>query len=206
MPLSLLPGGIQLDAKVAYLDEDLDIALLKIEGSQFAHLTLADASTLQQGDAVFAIGNPGDAMLYSMTNGIVSAIGKFPSVGPGTWIQTNAQINPGNSGGPLVNSHGEVIGIATLKLIKKDCSGIGFALSATDLLAVLHRFYSGEAVLAEELLAPVQLAAAPRAPSTKIEYGLVDVAEPLGAAIWADGTFVGLRTRFSKFGGGQTSL
>jgi S1-C subfamily serine protease len=138
--LAILPGGVQLDAKVVHVDDDLDIALLKIEGSQFPHLTLADVSTIQQGDTVFAIGNPGDAMLYSVTNGIVSAVGKFPTAGPGTWIQTNAPINPGNSGGPLVNSRGEVIGITTLKLVKKDTSGIGFALSATDLLAVLHRF------------------------------------------------------------------
>ena len=71
-----------------YIDDDLDIALLKIEGSEFPHLTLADASTVQHGDAVFAIGNPGDAMLDSMTSGIVSAAGKFPNAGSGTWIQT----------------------------------------------------------------------------------------------------------------------
>jgi len=70
--LALLPGGVQFDAKVGYVDEDLDIALLKMEASEFPHLTLADASTVQQGEAVFAIGNPDDAMLYSMTSGIVS--------------------------------------------------------------------------------------------------------------------------------------
>ena len=71
-------------------------------------------------------------MLFSVTKGIVSAVGKFPNAGPGTWIQTDAAINPGNSGGPLLNSRGEVIGINTQKLMKKDVSGIGFALSATD--------------------------------------------------------------------------
>ncbi len=50
-------------------------------------------------------------------------------------------INPGNSGGPLLNGRGEVIGINTQKLIKKNVTGIGFSLSATDLLEVLHRFY-----------------------------------------------------------------
>lgn len=80
-------------------------------------------------------------MLFSVTKGIVSAVGKFGDAGPGTWIQTDAPINPGNSGGPLLDTRGEVIGINTLKLIKKNVTGIGFALSATDLLHVLQRFY-----------------------------------------------------------------
>ncbi len=54
---------------------------------------------------------------------------------------TDTPINPGNSGGPLLNGRGEVIGINTEKLVKKNVTGIGFALSATDLLEVLHRFY-----------------------------------------------------------------
>jgi hypothetical protein len=80
-------------------------------------------------------------MLFSVTKGIVSAVGKFPNAGPGTWIQTDAPINPGNSGGPLLNSRGEVIGINTQKLVKENVSGIGFALSSSDVLEVLHRFY-----------------------------------------------------------------
>jgi S1-C subfamily serine protease len=42
-------------------------------------------------------------MLFSVTKGIVSAVGEFPTAGPGTWMQTDAPINPGNSGGPLLN-------------------------------------------------------------------------------------------------------
>jgi S1-C subfamily serine protease len=139
--LTILPGGEQLEAKVVYIDADLDIALAKVEGKDFPHLALADAATVKQGENVLAIGNPGDAMLFSVTKGIVSAVGKFANAGPGTWIQTDTPINPGNSGGPLLNSHGEVIGINTQKLVKKNVTGIGFALSATDLLEVLHRFY-----------------------------------------------------------------
>ncbi len=139
--LTLLPEGQQLEAKVVYIDADLDIALVKVEGKDFPHLALADAATVRQGENVLAIGNPGDAMLFSVTKGIVSAVGKFANAGPGTWIQTDTPINPGNSGGPLLNSRGEVIGINTQKLVKKNVTGIGFALSATDLLEVLHRFY-----------------------------------------------------------------
>src|SRR5277367_3669612 len=143
--LAVLSSGAQLEAKVVYVDADLDIALAKINppspGFSFPSISLADTANVHQGETVLAIGNPGDAMLFSVTQGIVSAVGKFPSAGPGTWIQTDAPINPGNSGGPLLNMRGEVIGLNTQKLIKKNVNGIGFALSSTDLLDVLHRFY-----------------------------------------------------------------
>lgn len=143
--LALLPNGQQLEAKVVYIDADLDISLAKVAPPSpdfvFPRLVLADATLVQQGESVLAIGNPGDAMLFSVTKGIVSGVGKFAAAGPGTWIQTDAPINPGNSGGPLVNTRGEVIGLNTLKLIKKNVTGIGFALSSSDLLAVLRRFY-----------------------------------------------------------------
>lgn len=118
--LTVLPSGQQLEAKVVYIDADLDIALAKVEGENFPHLPLADATILRQGESVLAIGNPGDAMLFSATKGIVSAVGKFANAGPGTWVQTDTPINPGNSGGPLLNTHGEVIGINTQKLVKKN--------------------------------------------------------------------------------------
>jgi S1-C subfamily serine protease len=143
--LTVLPDGLQLEAKVVYIDGELDIALLKVAGNKFPCLTLADAALVQQGESVFAIGNPGDAMLFSVTKGIVSAVGEFAGAGPGTWIQTDTPINPGNSGGPLLNSRGEVIGINTQKLVKKNVTNIGFALSASDLLKVLRSFYPAAA-------------------------------------------------------------
>ena len=143
--LAILPGGQQLQAKVVYVDDDLDIALAKVAApsanAEFPHLTLADVETVRQGESVIAIGNPGEGMLFSVTKGIVSAVGKSSKNGPGTWIQTDAIVNPGNSGGPLINSRGEVIGINTQKVVKKGFSGIAFALSSSDLLEVLHRFY-----------------------------------------------------------------
>lgn len=143
--LTLLSTGQQLEGKVVHIDPELDIAFVKVdspaEKMEFPHLVLTDSGSVHQGENVLAIGNPGDAMLFSVTKGIVSAVGKFPNAGPGTWIQTDAPINPGNSGGPLLNSRGEVIGINTQKLVKKNVSGIGFALSSSDVLEVLHRFY-----------------------------------------------------------------
>jgi len=83
--LALLPSGVQLQAKVVYIDADLDIALVKVAPPSsnfvFPLLPLADLSSIRQGDAVLAIGSPGDAMLFSVTKGIVSAVGKFASAG-----------------------------------------------------------------------------------------------------------------------------
>ena len=163
---AVLPSGVQLPAKVVFIDPDLDIALVKAESPSpdfvFPYLALADISLVRQGESVLVVGNPGDAMLFSVTKGIVSAVGRFPAAGPGTWIQTDAPINPGNSGGPLVNSRGEVLGMNTLKVIRKNVTGIGFALSSSDLLAVLQRFYPDLAPnsLTAKTMNPAEAAAA----------------------------------------------
>jgi hypothetical protein len=137
----LLADGQQIEGQVVYTAADRDIALVKVTGSEFPYLRLAGTGKVRQGESVMAIGNPGGAMPFSVTKGIVSGIGKFASAGPGLWIQTDASINPGNSGGPLLNARGDVIGINTLRLNRKDASGVGFALSATDLIAVLREYY-----------------------------------------------------------------
>jgi S1-C subfamily serine protease len=136
-----LANNRHVEGSVVYIDADLDIALVKIKGRNFPRLPLADTFAAKQGDPVLVIGNPGLSLSFSATRGIVSAIGRIPDYGPGIWIQTDAAINPGNSGGPLLNSRGQVIGIATWKIIKEGVTGIGFALSAGDLRNVLQRFY-----------------------------------------------------------------
>jgi len=213
--LAVLPSNVQLQARVIYIDADLDIALVKADpptpGYAFPYLVLADVTTVQQGESVLAVGNPGDAMLFSATKGIVSAVGKFPAFGPGTWIQTDAPINPGNSGGPLLNSRGQVVGLNTLKITKKNVTGIGFALSSTDLLTVLHRFYPdvpGTTVRAsvevstdsaEPASAPTQPAESSTSSSpSPVFYGAPDgygqltvTSEPDAAEIFIDGKFHG---------------
>ena len=201
--LTVLSTGQLREAKVVYIDADLDIALAKIDApaEKFPHLALTSTNGVRQGESVLAIGNPGDAMLFSVTKGIVSAVGKFPNAGPGTWVQTDAPINPGNSGGPLVNSRGEVIGINTQKLIKKNVTGIGFALSSTDVLEVLHRFYPNLAAFRPRTV-PEPDQAATRESSTSVEpsssflpatpdgVGTVTItSEPDGAEIFVDDKF-----------------
>ncbi len=228
--LALLPSGVQLPARVVYVDADLDIALVKADapspGYIFPFLVLADLNSIQEGDSVLAVGNPGDAMLFSATKGIVSAVGKFPTFGPGTWIQTDAPINPGNSGGPLLNPRGQVIGLNTLKITRKNVTGIGFALSATDLLAVLHRFYpdvSGNATRASaaapadsvEAGEATQLAADSTyssatspilAPSSEGYGQLTITSEPDAAEIYIDGKFHGNAPATLKLPAGSHSI
>lgn len=212
--LAVLASSVQLQARVIYIDADLDIALVKadppIPGYAFPYLALADVTTVQQGESVLAVGNPGDAMLFSATKGIVSAVGKFPAFGTGTWIQTDAPINPGNSGGPLLNARGQVVGLNTLKITKKNVTGIGFALSSTDLLTVLHRFYpnvpgavrastESPADSTEPAAATTQLAEPSTPPAQSPgSYTLPDgygqlaiTSEPDAAEIYVDGKFHG---------------
>ena len=92
-------------------------------------------------------------MVFSVTKGIVSAVDKFPNAGPGTWIQTDAQLNPGNSGGPLMNMKGEVIGITTSKPAGTKTTGIGFALSTSDLVRILRNFYPKDNAVVQNLAA-----------------------------------------------------
>ena len=199
--LTLLSTGQQLEAKVVHIDPEMDIALVKLDSpedkTEFPHLILTDSASVHQGENVLAIGNPGDAMLFTVTKGIVSAVGKFPSAGPGTWIQTDAPINPGNSGGPLINSRGEVIGINTQKLVKKNVSGIGFALSSSDVLEVLHRFYPASVVSSASSLAPTAADSAgtdvssPAISSPEGFGTVVVISDPESAEIFVDEKFQG---------------
>ena len=189
--VAVLPGGEQMEATVIYVADDRDIALVKIAGKNFPHLVLTEAANVRQGESVLAIGNPGDAMLFSVTKGIVSAVGKFPSAGPGTWIQTDTAINPGNSGGPLLNLHGEVVGINTQKLVKKDVTGIGFALSASDLIEVLHKFYPSAVPPIETLSSPARGTEPSVATSGQEGFGTIVLTRPEGADILVDGVFLG---------------
>lgn len=181
--LATLSSGEHLEARVVYIDAELDVALAKVDVANkidFPHLTLISADGIRQGESVLAIGNPGDAMLFSATKGIVSAVGRFSNAGPGTWVQTDAPINPGNSGGPLLNLRGEVVGVNTLKVIRKSVHGIGFALSSSDVLEVLHRFYP-------EVSAPK-----PQSPSTiekaaSVEETNVDESQGVSSRVVPDG-------------------
>jgi len=112
-----------------------DIAVIKIEGKNFATISFGNSDHLQVGEWVMAVGNPFD-LTSTVTTGIVSAIDRniniiHDSFGVETFIQTDAVINPGNSGGALVNLKGELVGINTAIATRTGAyQGYGFAIPA----------------------------------------------------------------------------
>ncbi len=135
-------------AQVVARDRNHDLALLQIQGSSnLQPAVLAESTNLVVGQQVYAIGNP-FGFNGTMTRGIISAIRsiEMPSGNKiEDAIQTDASVNPGNSGGPLLNSHGEVIGITTLIASNPNggadqSAGIGFAIPISTAKAVLSDF------------------------------------------------------------------
>ncbi len=125
--------GKTLPAKILATDPFNDIAILKIEGNNFAYLKLGDSDKVKIGQTVIAIGFALGEFRNTVTKGVVSGIGRKITAGGGgrieqleDVIQTDAAINPGNSGGPLLNLKGEVIGINTAMSLEGQL--IGFAI------------------------------------------------------------------------------
>jgi serine protease Do len=134
--------GKQYGSSLAGLDEELDIAVLHIEGAtgEFPTLALGDSDKVRPGEIAFAVGNP-LGLAGSVTQGIISATQRRFSDSSHEMIQTDTVINPGNSGGPLVNVLGEIIGINTAiekpDSVIKGWQGVGLAVPANDVRAAL---------------------------------------------------------------------
>jgi S1-C subfamily serine protease len=128
-------------ATVVGTDPSHDLAVIQIKAPELIPAVLGDSRNLQVGQKVFAIGNP-FGLAGTMTRGIVSSIRPVREPNGAMIdeaIQTDAAINPGNSGGPLMNWHGEVIGINTMILSNSNQSaGIGFAIPINTAKAVLN--------------------------------------------------------------------
>ncbi len=128
-------------ATVVGTDPSHDLAVIQIKAPELVPSVLGDSRNLQVGQKVYAIGNP-FGLAGTMTRGIVSSIRPVREPNGAMIdeaIQTDAAINPGNSGGPLMNGHGEVIGINTMILSNSNQSaGIGFAIPINTAKAVLN--------------------------------------------------------------------
>ncbi|HOB82561.1 MAG TPA: trypsin-like peptidase domain-containing protein [Peptococcaceae bacterium] len=126
-------------AKVIGTDEELDLAVIKIDaGNNLPLLKLGDSNKVKVGNWVIAIGNP-FGLDHTVTVGVISAKGRPVAIEGKEFkdlLQTDASINPGNSGGPLLNLQGEVIGINTA--INAEAQGIGFAISSSSVQQVLE--------------------------------------------------------------------
>jgi S1-C subfamily serine protease len=130
-------------ANVIGVDRSHDLAVIQIKAPDLNSMVLGDSRNLQVGQKVYAIGNP-FGLAGTLTSGIVSSIRQVQEpngVIIDEAIQTDAAINPGNSGGPLLNWHGEVIGINTMIASNpgvEQSAGIGFAIPINTAKAVLN--------------------------------------------------------------------
>ena len=128
-------------ATIVGTDKSHDLAIVQIKAPDLQPMTLGDSSNLQVGQKVYAIGKP-FGLAGTLTLGIVSSIRQVQEPDGlviEEAIQTDAAINPGNSGGPLLNWHGEVIGINTMIASSVGQSaGIGFAIPINTAKAVVN--------------------------------------------------------------------
>lgn len=139
-----LNDGAKYDAQVIARDPMLDIAVIKIEGKNFTHLSFANSDNIKLGQSVIAIGNALAEFRNTVSTGIVAGISRSITASDGRGssevldqlIQTDAAINPGNSGGPLLNLQGEVIGVNVA--VASGAENVGFALSSNSVKNIIE--------------------------------------------------------------------
>ncbi len=141
------PPGVQHDAKLIGMDQETDLAVIKIDVNRALPIAkMGNSDSMEVGDWVLAIGSP-FGLSETVTAGIVSAKGRniVPNRQFQNFIQTDAAINPGNSGGPLVDMKGNVIGINTAILTDTDAyAGVGFALPSNTVVNVYNQLIGPE--------------------------------------------------------------
>jgi 2-alkenal reductase len=156
----LLANGEDREAELVGADEVSDLAVLEMAGDVPATVPLGDSDALQVGETVLAIGSPLGAFTNTVTQGIVSALGRsgdtLTSFGADAQLYTNliqhdAAISPGNSGGPLFNLAGEVVGVNTLGLTDtgdgRIAQGLFFAIPSSTVARISSRLIEdGEVV------------------------------------------------------------
>ena len=135
--------GTTYQATIVGVDEDNDIALLKIDATGVTPVTFGDSDSMSVGDTVYAVGNPLGELEFTMTSGMISALDRTITTSDGTdnginMFQIDAAVNAGNSGGPVYNTSGQVIGIVTAKYSSSGVEGLGFAIPVNDAVAIAN--------------------------------------------------------------------
>ena len=147
--------GEEYDAKLLGSDEYSDVAVLSIPKEAVIQIaTIGKSEETEIGDTVFTVGSPlGKDYMGTVTKGILSGKNRTVTVNSSTnnslmleVLQTDAAINPGNSGGPLLNINGEVIGVNSMKLIKDEVEGMGFALPIEIVTSLSEKLEKGEKI------------------------------------------------------------
>lgn len=125
-----LKDGTSYPAEVVGMDEQTDLAVIKIDAQNLPAAELGSSDALQVGDEAIAIGNPLGELGGTVTNGIISALNREITIDGQTHtvLQTNAAINQGNSGGGLFNAQGQLIGIVSAKSAGTGVEGLGYAI------------------------------------------------------------------------------
>ena len=138
-----LTDGNSYDAKLIGTDEELDVALLKIDADNLTVAALGSSSDLQIGETSIVIGNPLGQLGGTVTHGIISALNRSIKLDGKTMelLQTDAAINPGNSGGGLFDSEGNLVGIVVAKSTNSSdgtsLEGLGFAIPIDNVKKIL---------------------------------------------------------------------
>jgi len=147
-----LADGRKFTAKIVGTDPKTDLAVLKINADRLSPAKIGNSDAVRVGQIVLAIGSP-FRLGHSVSHGIISAIGRSDEsidveIAYKNWIQTDAPINPGNSGGPLINVHGEVIGInVAIATESGGHQGVGFAIPANTVSKISAVLKSGQKIV-----------------------------------------------------------
>ena len=152
----ILMSGDTVSAKLIGSDEFADIAVIQIDKEYVKKVAVIGSSEKAKvGDTVFTIGSPMSSIYAgTVTRGILSGKNRMVEVSVSSTsndyimnvMQTDAAINPGNSGGPLCNVNGEVIGINSMKIVKSEIEGIGFAIPIEYAIEYANKIVSGEGI------------------------------------------------------------
>jgi serine protease Do len=175
-----LSDGRELPGRLVGRDADTDLAVVKVEGSDFKFVTFEEAAEPRVGDWVIAVGNP-FGLGGTATAGIVSA--RARDIGDGTtpytdYLQIDAAINRGNSGGPTFDIYGRVIGVNSAIFSPTGGSvGIGFAIPASIAKSVTDRLMTGQGIQRGYL-------------GVQIQNLLDDYREPLGLSDDQEGAYI----------------
>jgi serine protease Do len=179
-----LPDNREFTAEPEGIDNERDLALLKVRGTKLTAASLGNSDDLMIGEWSVAIGNPFGFMIEdaqpTVTVGVISALHRDIKSGRGEgiyadMIQTDAAINPGNSGGPLVNAAGEVIGINTFIFSHSGGSeGIGFARPINDVQQFVREVRGASGQAYRRVETALGITVADITPALRAAYGLAE--------------------------------